>query len=69
MSKKERKMFLFTRISSSMTSWNILILLFPSCLLYSLLFIHTTVALSVISQTLNFCISTSFLQNGKNSAP
>lgn len=69
MSKKERCCSYLHISPASLTSWNILILLFPSCLLYSLLFIHSTVALTGISQNLNFCISISFLQNGGNSAP
>lgn len=63
---QERKILLLLHVSpASMTSWNILIFLFPSCLLYSLLFIHTTVALTVISQNLNFWISISFCKMGK----
>lgn len=58
---QERKILLLLHISpASMTSWNILILLFPSCLLYSLQFIDSTVPLTVISQNLNFCISIFF---------
>lgn len=66
MSKKERCCSYLQASPASMTSWNILILLFPSCFLYSLLFIHTTLALTVISPNLNFCISISFLQNEEN---